>query len=239
MVSQAKLILPPGYKTGCLPRKSRFGEVCDPLEKAIEIIPVDRWQKLIGEVDLRPKTPDPPYDQNGYGSCACESSSGSVETVRVAAGLPRVRLNPYFVYHTTSGGRDNGSNIDDNLVFVREHGIAPESVWPRSHGPWKTPSAEAKKEALKYRILEFYDIANWEEFGTALLLGFPVVFGYSGHSVLATSLIDENRLEYLNSWGNWGDQGFGVLRSSSIMWQYGAWAVRSVIAPDLTAPIGT
>jgi hypothetical protein len=147
-------------------------------------------------------------------------------------GLSFVQLNPLFVYHTTSGGRDNGSSIDDNLVFLREKGVAPESTWPRSKGFQATPSAEAYTEALKYRIVEFFDIASWDEFGTALLLGFSVVFGYSGHSVLATKLIDANTLEYANSWDpDWNDHGFGTLKSSEIYTPYGMWATRSVIVP--------
>ena len=149
-------------------------------------------------------------------------------TIRRVLNLPDVRLNPYFGYHTTSHGRDNGSSIDENLEFARKYGIASQAVWPRSRG-WRTePSNEAKADALKYRIAEFYDIASWEEFGSALLLGFPVVFGYSGHSVLATSLVDTGRFEYLNSWGQWGDEGYGVLQASKIYWPYGAFAIRTV-----------
>lgn len=231
-MNEDRLVLPPGYKLGCLPRRSRFGEICDPFAEKIEVISQDRWSELLKKISLRPKVPVI-LDQESDGSCACESSTGSALVVRVVYGLPFVMLNPLFVYNTTSGGHDSGSNIDDNLAFIRKYGIAPESVWPRSKGFRATPSAEAKREALKYRIHEFYDIATWEEFGSALLFGFPVVFGYSGHSVLAVALKDENTLVYANSWGaNWGDSGFGTLRARSIHWEYGAWAVRSVIVPD-------
>ena len=227
---------PPGFRAGCLPRRSRYGDICAPFADQIKVIPREKWAGMIGEISLREKV-EIVFDQNGYGSCATESSTQSDQVCRAAIGLPFVQLNPLFVYHTTSGGGDNGSNIDDNLVFLREKGVAPESIWPRSKGFRATPSKEAYAEALKYRIVEFFDIASWEEFGTALLLGFPVVFGYSGHSILATELIDETTLEYVNSWGDWGDKGFGRLKSSSIMWQYGAWAVRSVVVPGVNVPI--
>jgi len=231
-----ELIIPPGKASGCLPRKSKFGDVCKVFSEEIEVIPIAHWDELIGEVSLRLDVPII-FDQDGVGSCATESATQSVQVVREVNGLEFVELNPWFVYHTTSEGSDSGSSIDDNLVFIRKNGVAPVSVWPRSKG-WKAePSDEAKKEALKYRIDEFYDIATWEEFGSALLMGFPVVFGYSGHSVLAVELLSKNKLLYANSWDeSWGDKGFGILSSSSIHWGYGAWATRSVTIPDIHVP---
>jgi len=236
MIDTDTLTIPPGKRTGCLPRRSKFGEVCQPFADAIEVIPRKHWPELIGTVSLRPKVPMI-FDQDGVGSCATESATQAVQVCRALSGLPFEQLNPWFVYHTTSGGRDQGSNIDDNLVFLREHGVAPESVWPRSKGWRAAPSREASEAAKKYRIDEFFDIASWEEFGTALLSGFSVCFGYSGHSVLAVELLDTDRLLYANSWDDsWGDEGYGTLRSSSVHWGYGAWAVRSVVVPDISAP---
>jgi len=119
---------------------------------------------------------------------------------------------------------------------VRDNGIAPESVWPRSKGWQATPSADAREAAKLYRIEEFYDITTTAEIGTALLLGFPVVFGWSGHSCVMTQLVNPTTAEYANSWGNWGDQGFGQLRLSSVNFNYGAFAVRTVSLKD--QPIG-
>ena len=83
--------------------------------------------------------------------------------------------------------------------------------------------------ASKYRIDEFYDISNVAEFATALLLGMPVEWGWSGHAVYAVDLIDKNTFRYANSWDeSWGDDGFGTLSLRSINWGYGAWAIRSV-----------
>jgi hypothetical protein len=161
-------------------------------------------------------------------SCATESTSQALEIVRAFEGQDYVELNPWFMYHTTSGGRDNGSNIDTNLEFVRDKGVAPESIWPRSKGWRATPSADAVEAAKLYRIEEFYDIATIEEIGTALLLGFPVVFGWQSHSCVLTQLLDTTTAEYANSWSpQWGDQGFGKIKLSSINFNYGAFAVRT------------
>ena len=142
---------------------------------------------------------------------------------RSVQGLPHVILNPWFGYQETSGGRDQGSSIDDNLAFLRKFGCASEAVWPRSKGWRAKPSEEAWADALWYRIEEFYDIASVDEFVSAVLTGYPVVYGSAGHSVL--------RIEYmldLNSWSDdWKDGGFGLWASlNAINWGYGAFAIR-------------
>jgi hypothetical protein len=153
------LIIPPGKKTGCLPRRSRVGEVCPLLADHINVIPRDEWAQYIGEVELSIYVRKI-KDQNGVGSCATESTAQGVEIVRSFAGLPWVELNPWFIYATSSGGVDRGSNIDTNLEFVRQYGVAPESVWPRSRG-WRTkPSADAYEAAKAFRIDEFYDVTS-------------------------------------------------------------------------------
>lgn len=222
-----QLIIPEGKRTGCLARKSQFGNVSKVFaESDIPLIPRDQWAALLPTITLRPQV-QKIKDQNGYGSCATESTTQAVEIIAAQRGEPWIELNPLFIYHETSGGSDGGSSIDENLVFARDKGIAPESVWPRSKGFRATPTAEAIAAALKHRIVEFFDIENVDEFGSALLAGFPVVFGYSGHSICAVSLKSPTQIEYANSWGDWGDAGFGVLSFSSIVWGYGAFAVRT------------
>lgn len=222
------LILPPGKAFGCLPRKSKFGECCKPMADEIEVIPRDQWPALIANgVSLRPHVKTV-LDQDGVGSCATESTTQSVMIGRSVAGVPHVLLNPWSIYRVTSGGSDRGSNIDANLEFARDNGILPESYWPRSKGWRATPPAGWKAVAAQYRIKEFYDIATVEEAGTALLLGFPVVFGWNGHSCCLTTLLSPTVAEYINSWGEWGDEGFGKVNLASINFGYGLFAVRAV-----------
>ncbi len=228
-----RVFLPPGRVPGCLPRTSRPGQVCPLAAEHIEIVDRADWDAAAKELNnglgLRPHV-KVILDQDSAGSCATESSDGAVMGCRAVAGLPHILLNPWFVYHHTSHGRDNGSSIDENLEFIREKGIAPESVWPRSKGFRDTPSAEAYDAALAFRIEEFYDISNVNEFVSALLKGFFVVWGANGHSVLKVRHLDERKGEDANSWAlTWGDNGFGVWASyAAINWAYGAWAVRTV-----------
>lgn len=215
-------VIPPGMSTGCLPRRSLCGAVCPLLSDHVETLPEDVL-KANADVTLRPfiKTI---LNQDGVGSCSTESTTQSVMIARAVEGLEHVILNPWFIYHTTSGGVDRGSSIDANLEFAREHGIAPESVWPRSKGWQSAPSAEAVAAALDYRIEEFYDITTMAEARTALVLGFPVVYGAAGHSVCKIAADGTD----VNSWGTtWKDGGLGVWASfERINWSYGAFAVR-------------
>jgi hypothetical protein len=235
----SQLIIPDGKATGCNPRITQYGECCKLLADEIEIIPRDKWGGLIGQVNLRPFV-NQILDQNGYGSCATESTTQGVQIARAVAGAPFVLLNPLSIYRVTSGGSDRGSSIDENLQFARDHGILPESYWPRSKGWRAAPPADWKSVAANYRIDEFFDVGTVEELGTALLRGFPVVFGWQGHSVIATRLLSATMFEYANSWGDWGDEGFGTLSLDSVNWGYGAFAVKTTAhaAPDPDLPKG-
>jgi hypothetical protein len=195
---------------------------------AVDVIPRAEWGEWIGKIGNR-RFVQKIKNQGNVGSCATESTSQAVEITEIIAGREWVELNPWFIYYHTSGGADRGSSIDENLVFVRDNGIAPEAVWPRSMGWTQKPSADAYDAAKRHRILEFYDVSSIDEFGTCLIEGWPVVFGWQGHSVVAVDLITASIFEYANSWApSWGDQGFGKLALSSVDWRYGAFAVRVV-----------
>ena len=173
------------------------------------------------------------FDQGSNGSCATESTTQSEQIVRAVAGQPFVLLNPLSIYRVTSGGRDRGSSIDENLMFARETGILPESYWPRSKGFRATPPDGWQDVAAKYRIDEFFDIGSIDEVGTALLRGLPVVFGWQGHSCVLVELLSDTEAVYANSWSKeWGDSGFGTIALSKINFSYGAFATRTAVVPS-------
>jgi hypothetical protein len=226
--TNSSMAIPPGKAMGCLPRKSKVGAVCPVFADHIDLIPESDWDSYRGKISLRPYVKQV-LDQDGVGSCATEGTAGGVMIARAFAGLPFVLLNPWFIYHTTSGGRDQGSSIDENLEFARKYGVAPESVWPRSKGWQAKPSDAAYEAAKEFRILEFYDITSIPEMVTALLKGFPVVYGSKGHCVVKVEHLDRAQGLDLNSWSeSWGDKGFGVwAKYAEVNWQYGAFAIRT------------
>lgn len=222
-----ELIVPPGKATGCLLQTTRHGEICSLFREKIKVIPQEEWDNFMGQIDLRPHVHGV-FDQDGVGSCASESRTLTLEVNRDWAGRPYERLSPWFLYHHVAHGRDNGSTLGENLIYARDHGIAPMRLHPREKGWRSKPSAEAYQAAKQYKLDEFFEITSIEEVGTALLLAMPVVFGWSGHSCMMTKLMDERTVEYANSWhSSWGDEGFGTLRLSAINFGYGCYADRS------------
>ncbi len=227
------LLLPADNREwGCLPRASKFGEWSPAAADHIKIIPRQERLRMIKEREDRNLTMRDVipviFDQNGKGSCAGESSVGSLVTARSFAGLDYVLLNPWSLYYFSGGGRDGGSNIDTNLQYLRDQGVLPMSVWPRSKGLRRPPKDLMEEHAVKYRVDEFYDIRNAEEFKSALALGFTVVCGRRGHSMYWFEMLDDDRGRVANSWGQWGDKGCTIERvSRDVNWNYGAWATRT------------
>ena len=194
-------------------------------------IPLNEWSDWIGgpdSVNLRPFVPHI-MDQNGVGSCASEAASQCIQICRAIGKQDPVKLSPWAVYHTVSGGRDVGSGLPDNVDFVTTYGVPSQEVYPRGKGWRAKPTAEAMEDAKKYRATEVFRISTWEEFGSCLLYGMPVYFGYSGHAITAVSLLSTTQLQYANSWGDWGDEGFGTLSKNSIYWGYGVFGFRAVV----------
>ena len=166
-------------------------------------------------------------DQRSVGSCASESYAGCVMFCEEKAGQDVEKLSPYALYKLVCGGRDQGSSLSANVAAGAKFGVPSQKVWPRSKG-WRTRlSDEAKQDALRHRITEYWRVGSDHEMQTALILGFVVYFGYPGHAIFAAEYIDSRRFLYKNSWGDdWGDHGFASLRYSSIQTGYGRWAMR-------------
>lgn len=228
-MSELWLDVPPGKAMGCLPRDSKPGDLAPLMADQFDTIPRGEWDGLCGKIDLD-SCVNVVFDQDGVGSCATESTTQGVQVVAEFTGYEFEQLNPWSIYRVTSGGTDRGSNIDRNLEFARDVGILPESYWPRSKG-WRAAPPDGWEEvAAKYRIQEWYDLTTIEEVGTALLLGFPCVVGWSSHSELIVDLLPGEKGLVVNSWApTWGDNGRHVVPLSKVNWGYGAYAIRSVV----------
>jgi len=236
------LVPPPGCGKGLRMRDTLPGQVCGCASDLPEfdVIPVDQWDDYIASGVTMKDEVNWIYNQGQVGSCAAESACGGLDLARSICGYRPVKFNPYATYHYSSGGSDRGSTLTENLRLLRTMGAFPESVWPRSNGWQRKPSTEAHEAAKLYRILEFYEVRSWEEFGSALLHRYPVYWGYSGHAILAVELLNKSQLLYRNSWGeNWNNGGFGVANSSQVIWNYGVFLIINSVLPDSEDTIPT
>jgi len=228
----SELIIPPGKKSGCLPRLWLPGKAFPLFEDRLEVFSDDqcREELAIGTQSLETDI-DEILDQDGRGSCATESTSQAVMISNSSQLRPHVLLSPWSIYAFTSDGKDGGSNIDRNLDFASRRGILPMEIWPRSKG-WsnQAPDQLWKEVGCYFRIAETYDITTIAETRTALLRSYPVVFGWQGHSCVLIYLRDMDTADYANSWGaDWNGDGIGQIRLSAINFRYGAFAVRTTV----------
>lgn len=231
---------------GLTERTSLPGTLCGYWGEApgVDVIPERDWDGLVQEIDWGHRANrilvENTLDQNGRGSCASESGGSALYSGRDAMGLPFVEVNPWSVYgrDEISGGRDQGSNIGDNLVYYRDKGVAPAILHPRSKG-WRAALSEEALEVRKqFRIDEFHEARSTEEAGSAIIQGHRVMGGYSGHAICFYGLEKRGGTWYLmyhNSWGaSWDGDGRGLLRMNQVYTPYGLYVVRTAIESTWT-----
>lgn len=235
LISLDRFVLPRGRKKGLKleptrgPRAAYFRDLCDPFPKR-KLVPREDWKRFAESRFHKSQRSWYPYtsDQNGRGSCASETKDNTFAALAHRQGLPLVVFNPLGTYHFVSGGRDGGSSIGENLKFGMTNGCYPEEVWPRYKDFRAKPSTEASRIAKFFLIREFFRVTSTPEFVSALLQGYLVAAGYTGHSISFCQFIYPSTLVYKNSWGNWGDNGFGKLSANKVYYPYGAYAYEDV-----------
>lgn len=235
---------PADQATGCNPRTTKYGEVCDKLEDRFDIITDDDvFREAIARdrSETLLKCVPSVFSQGRVGSCAAEAGTGLIQVVRAFNGLPPCKLAPWSMYASTSGGRDRGSSVGETLRYLREVGVLTMEQWPRSI-PWnRKPSKDLlETEACKNRADEYFDIMDIQSLMTALVLNFPVQFGWQGHSCTALALKSLTEAYYLNSWGSkWsqtGMPGIGIIKLRSIQFSYEAHALRTTVDAGIIVP---
>lgn len=220
------------------------------------IIPRSDWDDVLQQHDPAFGRLDHfQYDQDGEGTCTANACSASVaqkwnerygEAWHIAPAPPSVYqfcANSGNSGSTTScilkTGRDRGFVLIDtaqNRKVLTALGLDPSHVI-RAVG-WNQSIRGMEETAKQIRIAEFYEIDGVDEFFSALILGFPILYGRSGHAIKGTDIVKRNGVyacKYRNSWGVWGDDGYGydsldyIHRTNA---PYGAYAVQSLIVPD-------
>ena len=225
----------------------------------MSIIPRSKWQeeceKLEGNsLDLLVSRL---YDQKQEGACVSNAAGQAHEIMQaVQYGKSQVvHLSAISLYKRCGRSPGSGSMLSDNLREMRTVGVLPldnpenrklfgEHVMPNTGFYSQYPDGWQETAKL-FRGDEWWEIDSVDELISAQLLGYPVVVGRSGHSIVYVRPFYKNgRLYnlYCNSWGEgWGQaggtfkSGFGVDSESYIRNSaYWAFALRSVVVPQFS-----
>jgi hypothetical protein len=157
-------------------------------------------------------------------------------------------------------GSSLGANLRA-LRDEEEGGVLPEVVHPQGgwgsspiqsrpsyDGLWRELPDGWREVAKFFRLDEFWEATTILEVICSLLMEFGVVYGWQGHSCYLVEVVVTNQerfrraktlsellasiaFVYANSWGDWGDNGFGLIRPREINFGYGCYVYRSVVSP--------
>jgi len=221
-------------------------------EDAIPLIPRDQWPTAIKAIDDAGGSLDllvsRIYDQGQEGSCV---SNATCQSLEIAQAIRRgkkhvIHLSAISLYKRVGGSPGSGSMVSANMREILGRGVLPlKSAENDARFPHTMPNtgfytkypAGWEKTAIRFRGHEVFDVRSYDGFITALIRGYPVVYGRDGHSICAVRPVYKNGqlyVKYANSWGNWGDKGYGYDSESKIRRGAGwAFAVRTVVDPGV------
>lgn len=186
-------------------------------------------------------------NQKNEGSCVANAytQANQILQAKQRGRENVVQLSPISLYKRIGRSPNSGATVSDGVAEMNRRGILPldtpenrakygEHVMPATGFYEKFP-AGWEDTAKKFAGLEHHVVRSVEGLLSALCQGHPVVVGRQGHSICYCRPMRKggNRVvKYANSWGDWGDGGYGYdsqkLISQSANW---AAAVRSVVVP--------
>lgn len=198
----------------------------------------------IQSVDLRPSCPDV-YDQGHLGSCTANAIGFCYHfdelKQKEAQPFTPSRLFIYYNERNLEGhvSEDSGAEIHDGIQVIHSLGVCSENDWPYNIDKFKEkPSDNCYTSALSHKTIDYRAISQkLDQLKSALIEGFPVVFGFSvyesfesqevaktgimpipkpdekllgGHAVALVGFDNIKKVFIVrNSWGSgWGDKGY-------------------------------
>lgn len=189
----------------------------------------------------------PALDQNGQGYCWAYSTTSVCMLLRVAAGLPYVRLSGHMIGCLVKGYRDQGGWNAVSAEFAAEHGIASVEKWAEKSMSRSNDTPEMRADAKRHMNFEYMELDDGgpnlpRQMATAYLKGWGLMKdqNFWSHSIMGLRIVDwKPGTQYpltddiLNSWTDrWGENGVGRQTGSRALAQ-GCIAIRAV-SPSMT-----
>lgn len=216
---------------GCIPETEESLDSF-PLFGSQFAAPLDQSQWR--EIDLSWYSPDI-LDQKATSSCVGHGCCSGMEMCWLQSGRPYQRFNPYFIYGLINGGKDAGAMISDGLKALMQYGVCMREALQAGVMFKNQFPQSAFNNAGRFKLVQAYRCATFEDICSALTLGFVCPLGImvgqnfsnvdsegiaplpngggGGHCVLGVSLKKHSRYGWLikiqNSWGrNFAKSGY-------------------------------
>jgi hypothetical protein len=161
----------------CLPPRADFGGFPKFRARAVPVVPRAQWKPI----DRRWLFPAGEFilDQDGIGSCVANGSAAALRKARYISGMGQgdIPLSPGALYAQINGGSDNGAVISDALTALQQTGTCRYGLVGETPFYLNQLPAGWKDDARHFRISQAYHCQSFDEIGSALQLGFIVVYG--------------------------------------------------------------
>lgn len=187
------------------------------------------------------------YNQKSEGSCVANACSQALEIIQALQfGKENVvHLSAISLYKRIGRSPSSGAMVSDGLKEITSRGVLPlddeknrarfgDHCMPNTG--FRTPMPSGWESTAKnFSAVESYVVRSVSGLLTALCNQHPVVVGRQGHSICYCRPMRRSGrrvVKYANSWGNWGDNGYGYDSESQIRQSANwAFALRSAAVP--------
>lgn len=167
-------------------------------------------------------------NQSSTNYCWIHAVTRLLEATRAAQGQSYVSLSPSSAGAIIKNFRNVGGYGLEAIEFLAQTGPCPTSMWPDAAIDRRYKTAASDAARAQYRADEFGQLAtgDLDQLNTWLVKYGPAAVGLSwwGHEVLIEDLDWDDRkgwlYQFANSWGQWGDNGYGVLVPSKARGDY-------------------
>lgn len=223
---------PAGLGAGLIPQSKDevarlFSRDLPSFEKAMpgKMVPRSQWKERAERTSRAYRaTISKIYNQGQEGSCVGFGSAQMLETtLRRRYGIAHwVSLSGMSIYKRIGSSAQSGAMISDGMDAVMEGALPADTFESRAKYPHVHPYTgfskklpEGWRETAKlFRGSSFAIAEGPDEVASALLNGFLGIVGRQGHCIPYVYLdtFDSGGgfcAAYANSWGDWGDEGFG------------------------------